>query len=76
MITKDLGYCCAELFFMVHQDKNKVADRLGVTPDTIKKWKSRVEKGEACCREHSDCIKRRLGKDTVRLAAKALKRST
>lgn len=75
MITQDLGYCCAEMFFALYPNKHTVSLRLGVTPDTVKKWKSRIEKGECNCTDSPGCLKAKTGKATVRLAAKAIKLS-
>ena len=72
MVKEDLGYCCLEFFFLRYRKTETIALRLGLTQGTVRKWKHQVDQGlYGDCNDCERCIKKKLGKPTVKAAARA-----
>ena len=52
MVTEDLQYCCLWFFFTRFRRTRVIADRLGVSPQAVRKC--RAECGE--CQGHAECL--------------------
>jgi hypothetical protein len=53
LITVGLGYCCLWAFFTLYKRTGLISIRLGVTPQTIRRYKARFRGGEFVCK--GDC---------------------
>ena len=60
LITEDLGYCCPYYFFRLFRQTATIADRLGVSPSTVRLAKARVDDGQDCCEACPNCLQKKL----------------
>lgn len=61
LITQGLGYCCLWAFFTLFKRTGLIAIRLGVTPQTIRRYKARFRGGEFKCKEDCQrCMKKAI----------------
>jgi hypothetical protein len=62
LITKGLGYCCEWFFWSQFRGKSNqlIADRLGISPRTVKEHKAAFRRGEVWCACVESCMKKRL----------------
>lgn len=58
LVTEDLGYCCLWFFFLRYRQTSVIADRLGVSPSTIKAHRARLHAGLYSCANRPGCMKR------------------
>lgn len=59
-LIRSLGYCCVWIFFRQFGRTGKIADRLGLSPRTVREWRSRHTAGEFRCEKCQGCLKDRL----------------
>ena len=61
-LAKYEGYCCVYGFFFAQEGRSNkdIAEWLGVTPNTIRMWRKRIDRGEISCGHgatgHNGCI--------------------
>jgi hypothetical protein len=58
LITRALGYCCLWAFFSLFRQTGQIAQRLGVTPRTIRLYKARFRGGGFKCEGCEKCMKK------------------
>ena len=58
LITEDLGYCCPYFFFCRYKQTQVIADRLGMSPSTVRAAKAKVRDKKLVCENSSRCLRR------------------
>lgn len=74
--TEGLGYCCLWAFFELYPQTEAVAERLGVSPTTVKRWRRRWRAGQLHCTAAPNCLMCDLDKLRKHLLEKPDHRST
>lgn len=60
LIVRGLGYCCLWAFFSIFRKTGPIADRLGVHPSNIRRYKARMREGEFKCEDCAKCMKEQV----------------
>ena len=60
LVTKGLGYCCPWAFFKIFRKTPEIAARLGVTEQTVRNWKAKVDDGYCKCEGRGNCMKKQV----------------
>ncbi len=60
LVCDGMGYCCPYAFLRVNKQTGMIAQRLGMTPRTIRLWKARFKAKELTCSQFEACMKQQL----------------
>lgn len=62
-LARSCGFCCLYALIRAYRrySKHAIANRLGVTPQTVAKWRARVRDSACRCERTKPCIERALG---------------